>query len=126
MTMADTEATLQPNTEATTQPSIEAVLASLAAAADAARQAYFAALAANPGADLSQLYSAEMQAAALWSQAQDQALTNNSDVAAAQAKLDAATQAIRNQLGTLTDVSSWITVVANVVQLATTVAKCFA
>jgi hypothetical protein len=108
------------------QPSAQTVLASLAAAADAARQAYFTAMAANPGADLSQLYSAEMQAAALWSQAQNKVLTNNSGVAASQAKLDASTQSIRNQLATLTDISTAISLVGNLVQLATTVAKCFA
>jgi len=43
----------------------------LLAAADAARQAYLAALAANPGADVSELFKLEMKALAVWSDAED-------------------------------------------------------
>ena len=115
-----------PNNQPVLQPSSQTVLASLAAAADAARQAYLTALAANPGADLSQLYSAEMQALAIWSQAQNKALNNNPNLATAQSNLDAATQLIRNELATIKNISTWVTLVGNLVQLATTVAKCFA
>jgi hypothetical protein len=106
-----------------TPPNTQSVLASLASAADAARQAYLTALAANPGADLSQLYGAEMQAAAIWSQAQNKALNNDPSVAAAQTNLDAVTQSIRNKLSTIKSISTWVTLVGNLVQLATTVAK---
>jgi nicotinate-nucleotide pyrophosphorylase len=107
------------------QPNANDVLASLASAADAARQVYLVALAANPGADLSQLYVAEMKALALWSDAQDKALNNDNAIAAAQSNLDAATQAIRTALSTIKDISTWATLANNLVQLATTVAKFF-
>src|SRR5580658_535666 len=89
-------------------PNTQSVLASLASAADAARQVYLTALAANPGADLSQLYGAEMQAAAIWSQAQNKALNNDPSVTAAQANLDAVTKAIRNQLSTMKNISTCV------------------
>jgi len=107
------------------QPSTQDVLDSLASAADAARQVYMAALVANPAADLSDLYRAEMKAAAIWAAAEDKALSNDPTIPAAQAKLDAATQGIRSELGTLKDVSTWLTVVNGLVQLAATVAKFF-
>ena len=101
-------------------PTQDDVLASLAAAADAARQAYMAAQVANPGADLSSLYVLEMKAAAVWSEAEDAALTNDPGIASAQADLDAATKDIRAKLGTLTDIKAWLTLLDNVVKLAGT------
>lgn len=106
-------------------PTADDVVASLASAADAARQAYLAALAANPGADLGTLYAKEMAAQALWSEAENKALNGNPGVKTAQAALDAATQQIRNKLGTLKDVDQWINLVDGLVQLATTVSKFF-
>jgi hypothetical protein len=108
------------------QPSAQDVLDSLASAADAARQAYLAALAANPGADLSDLYRAEMRATAIWSAAEDKALSNDPAIAAAQAKLDAITQNVRGQLATLKDVGTWLTLLNSLVHLAASVAKYFA
>ena len=108
------------------QPDQQDVLASLGAAADAARQAYLAALAANPAADLSGLYDSEMKAYALWSDAQAKALGNDPAIATATAKLDAATQVIRNELGTIKNVSTWLSLLDNLVQLAGTVAGFFA
>jgi hypothetical protein len=107
------------------QPSTQDVLDSLASAADAARQAYLAALDGNPGADLSDLYRAEMKALAIWSAAEDKALQNDPAIAAAQAELDAATQKIRSQLSTLQDVSTWLSLLNSLVQLAATVGKFF-
>lgn len=108
-----------------TQPSKDDVVASLAAAADAARQAYLKALAANPAADLSKLYKDEMTAAAIWSAAEKQALTADPAVAKAQADLDAATENIRNKLDTLKDIEQWIQVLDGLVNLATSVSKFF-
>jgi hypothetical protein len=107
-------------------PASDAVLASLASAADAARQAYLAALAANPGADLSVLYKKEMAALAAWSDAEAKALTNDPRIPAAQDALDAATANVRNELATLTDIASWLQLVDKLVQLATTVSGYFA
>lgn len=108
------------------QPTTEDVVASLAAAADAARQAYLTALDANPAADLSELFKREMQAAAIWSDAEKKALTGDPRVKTAQAALDAATQNIRQELGTLEDIAKWIKLVDGLVNLATSVAKFFA
>ncbi len=107
------------------QPSTQSVLDSLASAADAARQAYLAALAANPGADLSDLYRAEMKAMAIWSTAESKALNNDPAIAAVQANLDAATQKVRSQLSALQEVSTWLRLVNSLVQLAATVATFF-
>jgi hypothetical protein len=106
-------------------PNSDDVLASLGAAADAARQVYLVALAANPGADLSGLYSAEMKALALWSVAEDKALNKDPAIASAQADLDAMTKVIRSELATIKNLSTWLTLLDNLVQLATTVGKFF-
>ena len=110
----------------TPQPTTQQVLDSLASAADAARQAYMAALAANPGANLSSLYQAEMKATAIWSAAESKSLTNDPGIATAQASLDTATKDIRSQLATLTDIAGWLNLVNSLVQLASTVGKFFA
>jgi hypothetical protein len=104
-------------------PTAADVVASLGAAADAARQAYWAALAANPAADLSQLYKHEMSAYALWSDAEDKALKNDPAVQAAQAALDAATAKVRSSLATLKDISQWLQLLDGLVNLATSVSK---
>ena len=114
------------NGQPSAQPTAESVLASLAAAADAARQAYMAALQANPGADLSQLYAKEMKAAHVWSDAEAKVLANDPAVAAAQASLDSATQVIKNELSTIKNISTWVTLIDNLVTLATKVASFFA
>ena len=108
-----------------TQPNKVDVVASLASAADAARQAYQVALEANPAADLSKLYKDEMTAAAIWSTAEDQALTADPAVASAQADLDAATKNIRNNLGTLKDITEWVQLLDGLVTLATIISKFF-
>jgi len=113
------------NGQPSAQPTTESVLASLAAAADAARQAYMTALQANPGADLSQLYAKEMAAARVWSDAEVKALGPDPAVAVAQTSLDAATQVIRNELSTIKNISSWVTLLDNLVTLATKVASFF-
>lgn len=96
------------------------VIGSLAAAADAARQAYNAALAANPGADLSQLYTSEMKAMRIWSDAENKALTADaSEAANAQASLDALTTTVRSELSTIKNVASWATILDNLVSAAT-------
>ncbi len=108
-----------------TQPSKANVVASLAAAADAARQAYLVAMAANPAADLSQLYNAQMAAATIWSTAEEQALSADPAVAAVQAALEAATKDIHDKLGTLKDIAQWVQVLDGLVNLATSVSKFF-
>ena len=108
-----------------TPPTDKETLDSLAAAADAARQVYLTALAANPGADLSKLYLQEMAALAIWSSAQSKSL--NGDLAVSQAKsdLDALTQTLKNELTTIKNVSTWITLVDNLVKLAGSVGAFF-
>jgi len=113
------------NEKSSSQPIAESVLATLAAAADAARQAYMTALQANPGADLSQIYAKEMAAARAWSDAEVKALGNDSAVVAAQKDLASATQVIRNELSTIKNISSWLTLLDNLVKLATTVSSFF-
>jgi hypothetical protein len=115
-----------PNGQGVSQPTSDTVLASLAAAADAARQAYLAALAANPGADLGQLYAKEEAALAAWSAAEKKALMQDLNVAQAQADLDAATSVIRSELATIKNISTWLTLLDNLVKLAATVGKYFA
>jgi|GEM_PF-2056851 hypothetical protein len=110
---------------ANAKPTTADLVASLAAAADAARQAYMAALAANPGADLSKLYKDEMAAAAIWSDAEDKALNADPAVTAAQTALDSATKDIKNKLGTLKDIAQWTKVLDGLVNLATSVSKFF-
>ena len=105
------------------QPTTDSVVASLAAAADAARQAYLAALAANPGADLSKLYKYEMAALSVWSDAENKALNNDPAVQAAQIALDKATQTIRANLATLKDITQWVRLMDGLVNLATSVGK---
>jgi hypothetical protein len=101
-------------------------LASLAAAADAARQAYMAALRANPAADLSVVYIREMAALEAWSSATEKALTANPAVTAAQKALDTATSGIRGDLATVSAVGQWVTRLDNLVKLATKLASYFA
>jgi hypothetical protein len=112
--------------EAPVEPDQDSVLASLSAAADAARQAYMAALTSTPpGADLSQLYAKEMAALNAWTTAEDKALSNDPAVAAAQASLDAATSDVRADLANFKDVATTLTVVDNLVKFATTVSAYF-
>jgi hypothetical protein len=113
------------NGQSVAPPSAADIVASLGSAADAARQAYLAALAANPAADLSELYKKEMAAAAIWSAAENKALNGDPKVKAAQAALDAAAQNTRSKLGTLKDVAQWINLVDGLVQLAMAVSKFF-
>ena len=107
------------------QPTKETVLASLASAADAAHQAYMAALAANPAGDLKELYKKEMAAAAAWADAEKKALVNDPAVTTAQANLDSATKEIKDGLATIEDISTWMTLLDKLVNLATTVGKFF-
>jgi hypothetical protein len=67
-----------------------------------------------------------MKAAAIWSAAQNKALSANSGIGAARADLDLATRQIRCQLSSLKDVSVWLTLVNSLVQLAAEVATFFA
>ncbi|HLZ77129.1 hypothetical protein [Phenylobacterium sp.] len=108
-------------------PTQDSVLASLSSAADAARQSYMNALTSTPaGTDLSQLYAKEMAALNAWSSAEDKALANDPAVAGAQGSLDAATKAVRNDLSNFKDVATSLTVVDNLVKLATTLSGFFA
>ena len=107
------------------QPTQDSVLTSLGTAAHAAFLAYQAAQTANPGADTSQLYMQWMTASNIYSAAAAKSLTQDPAVASAQSDLDSLTKTITNELKTIQNVSSWITLVGNLVQLATTVAKFF-
>ncbi|MFZ0053175.1 MAG: hypothetical protein WAK96_15475 [Desulfobaccales bacterium] len=109
-----------------TQPSQTDVVASLAAAKDAARQAYSIALAINPDDEnLSKLYDAWMAAETIWSTAELHALNADAVVAKAQADLDAATKEINNNLATLKDIAQWVKLLDGLVNLATAVGKFF-
>lgn len=109
-----------------TQPAQDDVVASLAAAADAARQVYMAAAAANPGADLSKLYMMEMSIVAAWSTAETKALQANAAVAKAQKDLDTQTGIIRSEIASIKNLGTWLSLVDSLVKLATTVAGFFA
>jgi hypothetical protein len=102
------------------------LLQSLLTAADAAQQAYIAAQTANPGADLSTLYLEEINAQNLYFTALNKTFTGDPAGDTAQKNLDTLAGAIKSELGTITNVSTWITLVSNLVQLATTVTKFFA
>lgn len=106
-------------------PNGASVLASLAAAADAARQVYLVALEGNPAADLSALYAKEIAAQTAWSSATAKALGPNPAVTVAQLSLDAATAGIRKDLKTVTDIAQWVSRLDSLVQLATKVAGYF-
>lgn len=108
------------------QPTQDSVLTSLGMAAHAAHLAYEAAQAANPDADTSQLYMQSMTASSIFMAASAKALTADPAVASAQSDLDSLTKTITAELKTIQNVSSWITLVGQLVQLATTVAKFFA
>lgn len=108
-----------------TDPATQSALNSLASAADAARKAYMAANAANPTADLGQLYRQEMQAQALAADALDKQLASNPGVQAAQTALDQASAGIRNNLATFTNITTALTTMTNLVKLATTLRAFF-
>jgi hypothetical protein len=101
------------------------VLNSLGTAAHAAFQAYQAAQSANPGGDASQLYMQWMSASNLFSQAAQKAMTNDPAVGAAQASLDATTKTITDELKSIQNISSWVTIVGNLLTQAAAVAKFF-
>ena len=109
-----------------TPPSQASVLNSLGTAAHAAFQAYQAVQSANPGGDTSQLYMKWQTLSALYAQAAAKALTQDPAVAAAQSQLDAMTRTITAELKSIQNIASWVTIVDNLVQMATTVAKFFA
>ena len=104
-------------------PTAADVVQSLADAADAARQAYLTAQAANPSSNLTQLYLDEMKAASLYSDAEDKALSNDPTTAQAQKDLDAATKNIRTKLGDLKDIAQCLAALDQLVKLATTLSK---
>jgi hypothetical protein len=108
---------------ATTQQSL---LQSLLAAADAAQQAYLAAQSANPGADLSQLYLAEINAQNTYLAALNKTFNGDPTASAAQQSLDNLTSTIKSELSTIQNVSTWITIVGSLVQAAASVATFFA
>jgi hypothetical protein len=66
-----------------------------------------------------------MAAEAIWSTAEEKALKADPAVAKAKADLDAATQDIRNNLGTLKDIAQWVQLLDGLVNLATSVGKFF-
>jgi hypothetical protein len=104
-------------------PTAEQVAASLASAASTARQAYNAAVAANPTGNFGQLYMAEMAAASQAAAAINKALDDDPEVTQAQAALDAAVKSINGQLNTLKTVNQWLTLLNNLVVLATKLAS---
>jgi hypothetical protein len=107
-------------------PTQASLLQSLSDAATAAHDAYTAALAANPGADLGVLYQSSLDAQTIYLTALNQTFNADPAVNATQAQLDAAVTQIKNQLATLTNIVAWTNLAANLVQLATTVAGFFA
>jgi hypothetical protein len=106
-------------------PTQDEALKSLASAAEAARQVYLTALAANPGADLHELFLKEMAAAAEWSEAADKALTEDPGVSKAKSDLDKATASIRGTLDTFKDIVAALQALDGLVKLAATVGKFF-
>jgi hypothetical protein len=106
----------------TTQSS---VLNSLGTAAHAAFQAYQTAQSANPGGDASQLYILWMTASSVYTAAAAKALTNDPAVAVAQSNLDSLTKTITDELKTIQNISSWVTLVGNLLNQVAAVAKFF-
>ena len=93
------------------------MIASLSNAANAADDAYNAAVAANPSGDFRALHHAKMQAAEAAAAAIGKALTADAGVAAAQKDLDAATADINNKLAALQDTQAWLNLLNNVAAL---------
>lgn len=107
-------------------PTAADVLASLNAAADAASDAFDAAVAANPAGNLAPLEQAKMKAVDAAASAINKALSGDpATVTAAQTALDNATTDIKGKLATLEDIQQWLTLLNNLVSLAATVAKFF-
>ena len=104
----------------------DSLLQSLLAAAEAAQSAYLTAQSASPGADLTQLYLAEINAQTVYFSALNKTFTGAAAADAAQQQLDALTTTIKSELSTITNVASWVALVGTLVQLATTAATFFA
>jgi hypothetical protein len=99
------------------------VIASLKQAADAASNAYDAAVAANPDGDFKALHKAKMAAADAAAAAIGKALTGDPAVTAAQKNLDAATADLNSKLATLKDLATWLGLLNNLVSLVTTLSR---
>jgi hypothetical protein len=99
-------------------PTIDEVIASLNNAANAADDAYDAAVAADPSGDFRALHEAKLQAVEAAAAAIGKALTGDAGVAAALKDLDAATAAINNKLAALQDTQAWLSLLNNLALLA--------
>jgi hypothetical protein len=107
---------------ATTQAGL---LQSLLMAADAAQQAYLAAQAANPDADITPLYLAEINTQTIYMTALNKTFNSDPAAEAAQQNLDALTSTINADLATITNVSASVALIGSLVQQATSVATFF-
>jgi hypothetical protein len=103
----------------------DSLLQSLLTAADTAQQVYISAHAANPGADLSQLYRKEIDAQTLYFKALNSAFNGDPAASDAQRQLDAITDSIKADLSTITNVNTWIKRVAGLIEAATTIVGFF-
>jgi len=106
-------------------PTAVEVAQSLQQAADAASDAFDAAVAADPDGDFSKLHDAKIRAAALAAAAINKALDGDPAVADIQKKLDAVTNEIRRKLDTLQEIQQSLRLLDELVQLATQVCKFF-
>ncbi len=104
-------------------PTAVEVAQSLQQAADAASDAFDAAVAANPSGDFSKLHDARIKAAALAAAAINKALDGDPAVADIQKKLDAVTNEIRSKLGTLREIQQFLGLLNQLVHLATQVSR---
>jgi regulator of sirC expression with transglutaminase-like and TPR domain len=106
-------------------PTAVEVVQSLQQAADAASDAFDAAVAANPSGDFSKLHDAKVKAVALAAAAINKALDGDPAVADIQKQLDAVTNEIRSKLDTLQEIQQFLRLLNELVRFATQVSKFF-
>jgi hypothetical protein len=108
-------------------PTQQDLLDSLGATAEATLQAWLAAQTNNPGSpDTNQLYLAEVTARNIYLDALNKTFNNDPAVTSVQNNLDAITRSIQSEINTIHNIDTWVTLVGQAVQLATTVASFFA
>jgi hypothetical protein len=104
-------------------PTAVEVAQSLQQAADAASDAFDAAVAANPNGNFAKLHDAKITAADLAAAAINKALDGDPVVADIQKQLDAITDEIRSKLDTLKEIQPWLELLNELVQSATQVSR---
>jgi hypothetical protein len=99
------------------------VVTKLNAAADAASDAFDAAVAADPAGNLHAIHAAKMKAANAAATAINKALNGDPAVAAVCKQLDDATSDVKGKLATLKNIQQWAALLDHLASLTTTAAK---